>query len=262
MLSQYQKVYSIDRGWHRKWIARGFWCIGGGMVLFIGCMLSGAFLEDPWGVVLASLFFPVVGLFFLVYAWFVAPEELIVNAHGLTQRLRIGKHEMKWSEVRTVRFSRKQMTLRYGFMPVISEEAIRVSIISESGAKIRLTEAYAKIQTVLDEVVRFRSANPPTTIGWSIPSQSVATDIGDLSSPYAGRNLRNIGFTVGKFLSRPKQDLRKRLFIAACVAVFMYFIWPTPYIIGRSGGRGQLQRVNRFSGVVEYASARGWVIRQ
>jgi hypothetical protein len=51
----------------------------------------------------------------------------------------------------------------------------------------------------------------------------------------------------------------KRWIVAICLALFLFFVWPTPYIIGRTGGSGQLQRVNRFTGVVEHATEDGWV---
>jgi hypothetical protein len=47
------------------------------------------------------------------------------------------------------------------------------------------------------------------------------------------------------------------LFALALASAGLLFVWPTPYVIAEQNG--QFMRVNRLTGVVEYASATGWI---
>lgn len=51
-------------------------------------------------------------------------------------------------------------------------------------------------------------------------------------------------------------DHKRQLWIGLGAFVFLYFVWPTPFIYTRSSG--VVHRVNRFTGQSSYGSSSGW----
>lgn len=49
---------------------------------------------------------------------------------------------------------------------------------------------------------------------------------------------------------------RTKLLAGLAVLFFLFFVWPTPYVITR--GEGHVYRVNRFTGVRQQATDKGW----
>ena len=112
--------------------------------------------------------FAVIGLALWLHVWFVERDRLLVFDWGIEKRTRLTSKVARWEEIVEVEVVRQSQSVSYVSTPIGEDEAFRVKVKLKRRLPIRLNESLGQLAWFLDDIVQFRSSNPPIATGWSI----------------------------------------------------------------------------------------------